>query len=276
LSIHDGPPTTVWTGEPLPSPPEPGSAASVDGRVRARRVRRPISIVFRRLPLPAALDARRVEATMGRLLRANLDELASAAAAGADLVVTSRDRRATLAGFGLTASVVPFGYHERHAGPLTPAATGPRDIPMLLLGSRATHTRRASAVDRLQQTGTARGLRIEEGVWGPARNTLLRRARVLVDVHRIPGNFVGMRLLLGLAAGAVVVTEPMADPAPFVPGVHYVEAPLSEVLDVATLLAADDARRTALVDAGQALLRDDLAMRTSLRRVLGVGADSRS
>jgi hypothetical protein len=271
LAIPGGPPTTVWTGEPLPPPPPGGRVVPLDRRGRARRrVLPPVGAALRRLSLPAVLDARRVEVATGRLLRANLDELARAAAGGACLVVTSRDRGATLAGFHLAASVVPFGYHERHAGPLTPSGMGPRDVPLLLLGSRAGHTRRAATVDGLRRSAAA-DLRIVDGVWGVERASLLRRTRVVIDVHRIPGNFVGLRLLLALAAGAAVVTEPMTDPWPFVPGVHHEEASATELLAVAADLAGDEPRRRRLVEAGQALLRDELTMRSSLAAVLAAG-----
>jgi len=191
-----------------------------------------------------------------------------AAAGGADLVVTSRDRATALAGWGLAVRVVPFGYHPLHAGPLTPAQAGSRDVPLLLLGSRAGHTRRAASVHRLRAARAEHGLRVEESSWGAERAVLLRRTRVMLDVHSVPGNFVGLRLLLSLAAGVALVTEPMTDPWPFVPGVHFIEAPLEGLLDEGIRLAADAPARAKLVDAGQALLRDELTMRASLERVL--------
>ena len=109
-------------------------------------------------------------------------------------------------------------------------------------------------------------------MWGSERAALLRRTRVVVDIHRIPGNFVGLRLLLTLAAGAVLVTEPMTDPWPFIPGVHYLEAQASDLLDVACLVAEDDVRRVRLVEAGQAFLGDSLTMQASLGRVLAAAA----
>jgi hypothetical protein len=227
---------------------------------------------LRRLPLPPPLDRRRVAVASERLTRANLEELAMAAAAGARLVVTSGDRGATLATYRLDAAVIPFGYHERHAGPLVRPAAGPRDLPLLVIGSRASHTRRARLVDDLHRRGAHRGLQVIDHAWGAERAALLRRTRVVVDIHRIPGNFVGLRLLLSLAGGAALVTEPMTDPAPFIPGVHYLEAPASELLDVASALAGDDAQRIRLVEAGQAFLRDDLTMRASLERVLAATA----
>lgn len=266
------PPRIIWTGEPLPAAPT--GSGRVSRASRALRVARPIGAGLRRLPLPAMIDRRRVAVASDRLTRANLDDLAMAAAGGAAIVVTSGDRGTLLAACGLHATVVPFGYHERHAGVLTPAGHGPRDVPLLILGSRAAHTRRARMVDDMQRIGASVGLQVVEGVWGEERAELLRRTRVLVDVQRIPGNFVGIRLLLAIAAGAALVTEPMTDPSPFIPGVHYLEAPADRLLDVATELAADDRRRAAIVDAGQALLRDTLTMRSSLERVLAAAAKS--
>ena len=271
-----GPQRIVWTGEPLPTARTDGpvgtSRTARSPTLPAGRGVRPLGVALRRARLPGPLDRRRVAVTTERLLRANLGELSMAASAGARLVVTSRDRAATLAAESIDAAVVPFGYHERHAGPLTPAADWPRDLRLLMLGSRAGHTRRARRVDGLLRSEAGRDLTIVEGVWGSERAALLRRTRVVVDIHRIPGNFVGLRLLLTLAAGAVLVTEPMTDPWPFIPDVHYLEAQASDILDVASAVAEDDVRRMRLVEAGQALLRDSLTMQASLGRVLAAAA----
>jgi hypothetical protein len=62
----------------------------------------------------------------------------------------------------------------------------------------------------------------------------------------------------------------MTDPSPFVPGVHFVEAPLEGLLGAGLALLDDEARRREIVAAGQALLHTDLSMASSLRRVLDV------
>lgn len=268
-----GPPRILWVGEPLPAVSVAGSALTGAPRQvgRAARVARPLGRVLRRAPLPGPLDRRRVGVATERLLAANLRELTDAVAAGASLVVTSRDRAATVAALGIDVTAVPFGYHERHAGPLTPVLGHERDVPLLLLGTRGTHTRRAREVSDLARTSAMTDLRVVDGVWGDERAALLRRTRVIVDVHRIPGNFVGLRLLLAIAAGAVVVTEPMTDPFPFVPGVHHLEAALADLAAVASEVAADEARRAAIIEAGQASFADALAMRASVRRVLDAG-----
>ena len=261
-------PTTVWTGEPLPPRGSAKRGAARAGLIR--RVARPAGATLRSIRLPGGLDRRRVSLTTERLVRANLHELVMAASAGAEVVVTSRDRAATLADWGVAARTVPFGYHPCHAGALTPPETGARDVPLLLLGSRAGHTRRAAAVDRLRANGAPHGLLVEDASWGAEREALLRRTRVMLDVHRVPGNFAGLRLLLALAAGAALVSEPMTDPWPFVAGLHFVEAPLEGLLGTGLALLDDEVRRREIVAAGQGLLRDDLSMASSLRRVLDI------
>ena len=111
-------------------------------------------------------------------------------------------------------------------------------------------------------------VRVLENVWGSERNALLRRSKVVLNISLTPGDFVGVRLVLALAAGAVVVTEPLRDPFPFVPGEHFVEAPLGGLLETARDLVADEPRRRRIAESGQALLTGELTMARCLGRVL--------
>jgi hypothetical protein len=127
-----------------------------------------------------------------------------------------------------------------------------------------------SVVERLRADEPR--LTLLDGVWGAQRCDLLRRARVVLNVARSPGDFVGVRLVLAIAAGAVVVSEPITDPFPFVAGVHFVEAPLERLLDTAREIEADEPRRRHIAEAGQALLTGELSMAHCLSRVLGLEA----
>lgn len=203
----------------------------------------------------------------------NARDLDGAAGFYDELVVTNRAAAATLARRGVTASVVPWGYAAAVAGEILPPGLGDRDLAVVSLGrTDAWVAWRRRELARLVVSEPQ--LTVVENVWGPERNALLRRSRVVLNVQRVPGNFVGLRLLLALAAGAVVVTEPMTDPYPFAPGVHYVEAPLDGLLDEARALLADEKRRRRIVEEGQALISDELTMVNSLRRVLAVAQSS--
>jgi len=54
------------------------------------------------------------------------------------------------------------------------------------------------------------------------------------------------------------------DPRPFVPGVTHLEVPADRLLVTARELAADEARRAAIVRAGQALLSGELRLTSSV------------
>ena len=91
---------------------------------------------------------------------------------------------------------------------------------------------------------------------------------MVVDIHRLPGNNPGFRFIVASAAGAALVSEPLARPEPLVPGVHYVEAHEDEMAEAVAALLANEPARRGLVEAAQALLSGELQMTRVLPRVL--------
>jgi hypothetical protein len=265
-------PRVVWVGEPLRPSGEPSGGPML--HVARSRVMDHLGFVprsFKDAPLPGRLARARAAATLERQAAKNLRELARLARITDRVVVTSRDRRVALAEHGVNAEAVPFGYAAETAGPITPAGQGSRDLAFVFLGIVDPRVAgRRSIVSRWRAEEPR--LTVLDDLWGAERGDLLRRSRIILNVGRTPGNFVGMRLVMAIAAGAVVVSEPMADPFPFVAGVHFVEAPLGGLLDAARGLCADEPRRRAIADAGQALLRGELSMDRCLARALALGA----
>ncbi len=172
---------------------------------------------------------------------------------------------------GLPVEVVPFGYHPAYAGPI--GATGLRDLDVVALGNVDHIARRYRIVAALEADLAGSNVpltRISGHVYGPQRRALLERARVSVDIHRIPGGYPLYNFILASAAGAALVTEPLTRPEPLVPGVHYMEAAASELGAAARALLADEPRRLRMVEAAQALLAQELDLRRTLPRALGV------
>jgi Glycosyl transferases group 1 len=263
--------TIAWFGEPLPRSASEGARLRLDRRfvgAALQAVHRPLRRL-RGVPLPGWLATARAAAYIESERHANL-EAAQRVSRLVDLVVaTSHDAGDAFRRCGISARVVPFGYHERFAGALVAPGT-PRDIDVVSLGTgfdwpsrRARGTRRT--FERLGPTVSVANL---GRIWGEERRALLSRTRVLLDVHRVPGNFGGLRLLLALAAGAVVATEPLDDPRPFVPGFHYLEAPLPDLPATIRDLLADEPKRQRMVEAGQEFVSTELTMRRSLTAVL--------
>jgi hypothetical protein len=261
----------AWVGEPLPRLRNDGPPRAIErlGAAGILRIVRSAARPLRALPLPERASWLRASLGEERERAANLVEVIDCARRVDRLVTTSRDRAAVLAAHGVAARVVPWGQHPVFAGPLTSAAAGPRDLPILLLGSAVRRGRgRRSVTVRQLGYDRAPDLTVAGDVWGSDRDALLRRTRVLLDIHRAEGNFVGLRLLLATAAGAAMVTEPMTDPYPFEPGRHFVSAPAARLLSEARALTTDERRRREIVDNAQALCAAELTMGRSLERVL--------
>ncbi len=280
-SFLDGPRTArriAWFGEPLPR--AIGADAGIGARrsrLRQRFVAGGLTILKRsvgpatRRHLPSPVGRLREAALIAAEQRTNLADAIRCARSVDRIVVTSRDRSLVLAGHGVAVTVVPFGYDAASSGPIVPPNHDGRDIAIAAVGSGIAERRlrRGRLLASLEPAVRDLGPLIHlEGVWGPERDALLARTRVVLDVHRIPGNFTGLRFLTTLAAGAVLVTEPLDDPHPFVAGEDHVAAPIARMPRAIAALLADESRRVAIAGAGQRRLTADLSMRTSLERVL--------
>ncbi|MFL5679372.1 MAG: glycosyltransferase [Chloroflexota bacterium] len=267
-------PRVAWLGEPLP-PANEGVADTLlrrvpMGRVLDMSIR--IATLSDRRRRPTSLTRWREAAAYAYDRRFNIREHSAAAAAGIDLVVTSSEQAKSLARWRIPSRIVPFGYHRVVAGdPVAPSAD--RDIDLLILATATTGvpTRRARiTADTLAALDASiRVVVVEDGLWGATRTAMLRRARIVLNVHRVPGNFTGIRTMLAAAAGAVVVSEPVTDPLPFTPGVHYVEADPPELAAAVRELLGAPARRIAIAGAGQEFVLEQVTMRQSMERLLG-------
>jgi hypothetical protein len=191
-----------------------------------------------------------------------------------DRIVIDTDARADGArDAGFSFDVVPFGYHEAYAGPLADPAAGPeRDIAVLTLANISRLARRyrlTAAITEELGRSQIELVRVADHTYGAERRAILERTRVVLDVHRLPGSHPWFRFVLSAAAGAAMISEPIARPAPLIPGVHYLEADTADLARAASDLLADEPRRRRLVEAAQSLLTSDLHLRHTLRLALG-------
>ena len=156
---------------------------------------------------------------------------------------------------GIPASCVPFGYHRSHGEDLGLK----RDIDVLFLGS-AVDARRRRALTELGASFAARGIRfvVMDGAsparraFGDARTELLNRSRILVNVPRQPWDDPVFRMLLAAPCGAMLLSEPTVDEAPFRAGEHFVASALDEMPAMVERYLANDGAREAIVAAARA------------------------
>jgi hypothetical protein len=222
--------TVLWHVEPLPAP-----AAS--GLKPARRhARELVKIALRD---PRTTDPRSNFRRLRRWLAAGLPDL---------LLVSTPWRQAFLAEHGIESEWVPWGYFEPHGHDLGLE----RDIDVIFFGAQDV-PRRRRIVRQMRREGidvVSEGAWGKSGLWGERRTEVLNRSRIVLNLGRHPGELSGMRLLTGMANRACVLSEPIWDPRPFVPGLHYAEAPVERLAAEARALLDDDARREAIAGAG--------------------------
>jgi hypothetical protein len=159
----------------------------------------------------------------------------------------SERNRGLLAELGVQARVVPVAPAPSWSR-ITPAA---QDIDVLFYGSM--NQRRHDVLEALR----AHGLRVEQAfaVYGPARDALIARARIVLNLHYYQAKvFEIVRVAYLLANGVCVVSETGSDKeeeARFARGVAF--APYEGLVDTCRELLADAPRRAAIAARGREL-----------------------
>ena len=201
---------------------------------------------------------------------------------------------AALREFGVRAERMPFGAVESMTEPESndSARRRTRDVDVLFMGSLDPRRGKALAglapilwdrhselrlfpFDKPVLPGTP-GV-----VFGDEKYRLLRRAKVLVNVHRDrtihlptgftpPAYFEWVRMVETMANGCVVVTEPSEGFGPLVPGEHFVSVELDEMADAVEALLVDHDRRTTMAAAAHRAVVHDLPLSMSLSAALGL------
>ena len=169
------------------------------------------------------------------------------------LVVPHRASADTLAEHGIRADVVPIGSGPRHCVDLGLE----RNIDVLFLGELRV-PRRRRLLRRLCRIGldvTAVGDWSNPAFFGEGRARLLNRSKILLNLGRFPGQMASHRFVLGMGAGALVVSEPVYGPEPFVPSEHFVSATLDELPSVVDHFLADEPERAAIAQRAPFRLR---------------------
>jgi len=194
------------------------------------------------------------------------------------VLVFTRRKADFLRTCGIGAEYLPLGHHPVW-GWADADSTGARDIDVLFLGM--LHGRRQTIMDDIQAKLAPSGVRIQtnydfnpSGAWGDERNALLRRAKVFLSIYRYPGDGSGMRFSMGMGSGALVVSEPVADPDPFVAGTHFVQAPVPVLADAILAALSDEPARLAMCRAAQDCLRAQYSLQGSAERILALLRES--
>ena len=183
------------------------------------------------------------------------------------LAVSTAPRAAFLSTQGMPVEYVPFGHHPL----LGSAQRVTRDINVLFLG-RAKIRRRQVLLERIDAALSRKGCRlhvIEGGCFGETRTSLLNRTRISINLNNYPWEVPGIRFIMSMACGALVVTESLGDVTPFGEGEHFVSAATVDLPDVVLRLLDDPVECQRLTDSARRFVTQDLTLRRSLSKLLG-------
>ena len=182
------------------------------------------------------------------------------------LAVSTRSRLDFLAERGIQASYIPLGYDVSYGSDLGRE----RDTDVLFLGESRI-PRRRRILDELRRSGlniTVLGDWSDPNLWGDRRTALLNRAKVFLNVLRFPSEFSGLRFMLGAANGALIISEPVYDSFPFVPGDHYIRATLQEMPALVRHFLNHEDDRQRIVKQAYTLVTQDLTMERSVAKLV--------
>ncbi|MFN8187537.1 MAG: glycosyltransferase [Gaiellales bacterium] len=182
--------------------------------------------------------------------------------------VTGLEKQEYLAEQGIPSWTAQYGYHPS-LGRLLDLE---RSIDVLFLGWTGPRRRRR-LIRFLRRSGIdvdVRGSWSDPSLWGEGRTQLLNRTKIVVHLQRYPGKTAAMRFVLALANGAMVVAEPCYRPDPFVPGVHYAQAPIGELPDTIRYYLDHPEERERIVAAGHRLVTEQLTFARTAETIVSV------
>jgi hypothetical protein len=250
LPAAERPFVAIWHWEPLPPPhasglPRPGLGIRELGKIVLRDAR--------------ATDPFTNFATLRGMMADDLIDL---------LVVSTPSRQEFLAEEGYPAEYIPLGAGPDHGRDLGSI----RDIDVLFLGETRT-PRRSQTLKQLKRLGlevSVAGSWEDPRYWGEERTALLNRVKILLNIPRSKGDYSGLRMLLGGANGAMVLSEPLYRPQPFLAGQQYVEAEPSQLPSMARMYLDDEPARLTITRAARRLILGDATRERSVARLLDI------
>jgi hypothetical protein len=145
-----------------------------------------------------------------------------------------------------------------------------RDIDTLFIG-QVSILRRKKLIKLLQRNGiniTTLDSWSDPECWGDNRMKILNRAKILLNFQRFPGELAGFRLNLGMANKTLVISEPIYNPDPYIPGKHYVSASSDEMPEIIKYYLSNPKEREKIAQEGHRFVTDELTMNKSAARIV--------
>jgi spore maturation protein CgeB len=96
----------------------------------------------------------------------------------------------------------------------------------------------------------------------------LNRSRIVLSLLRVPHDLAGMRVLMGMACRALVVSEYCKGTGAYVPGEHFVMAPLNQLPETIVRYLDHESERERIASAGHRFVTEELTLQKALAKML--------
>jgi glycosyltransferase involved in cell wall biosynthesis len=182
------------------------------------------------------------------------------------LVVTTLSRQKYLEEHGIKAHFVPLGYARKTSGHDLGLERF-RDVTFL----GAIVPRRRKLLKKLRGAGIQieqMGSWSDPDCWGESRTRILNQTKIFLNISRFPGDLAGARMILGMANKCLVVSEPLYEPGPYVPGKHFVACSIEEMADKIRYYLEHPEERQRIIDAGHRLVTETVTYERSVKKIL--------
>jgi hypothetical protein len=183
-----------------------------------------------------------------------------------DFVFASTTPRCRLLNsIGIPARYVPVGYHKGYGEKLDIA----RDIDVLFIGYVGKKSR-LKTLNIIRKALTPKGINITIAplnCYDQERTKLLNRARIVLDIIRIPWEMPIMRLLMSMGCGAMVVSNWTGEPTPF-SNEHFVQAELDKIPETIEHYLKNEDERATVTDSAYRFVTEKLTLRNSILQIL--------
>ena len=183
------------------------------------------------------------------------------------LATTANSRVAYLRRHGFQPIGVPIGYYPPFHGRDLALQ---RDIDVAFLG-RMKSKRRPKLLEKVRKDLESRGIKLvvpTKELNGENRTKFLNRTKIILNIFQRPHGFAGLRFLFCAANKTLLVSEPVIDTQPFVPGRYMVTAPIEQLAETIQSYLSKEGKRQEIVERAHRLISEDFTIHKMIGRIL--------
>jgi glycosyltransferase involved in cell wall biosynthesis len=184
-----------------------------------------------------------------------------------DFVFTSTvSRKKLLNKSSINATLLPVGYHRSWGYNMSLE----RDVDVLFLGHlHKKRGRRVKILNNLKDSLKANGYElmiVSNDCFGQERTKLLNRTKILIDVVRMPWEIPGMRLMMAMSCGAMVISTGFkGDPFPYILNKHFVDVDMEQLAEAIVYYLQNDSERCKIAQEAQQFVNEQLTLENNLK-----------